>query len=558
MSNVLDFEWYAPRCLKIATKSNGIQPFRLREIQRRYIHHLKNDFPDGIVRSIVLKGRQAGWSTLVAGINTHSTVTRSNNSGIVMADKYDRSQAIFSLYKRFVANLPPRLRPMVAKLNDHEVIFDNPDVFKRAIHPGLGSGFMAETGMDKDAGKSASRQWAHLSEYAFYQFSTEIDSSVQNSIPLARGTSIIKESTANGLGGVGESFYNQWTAAVRGDYLYKPFFVAWFMVDDYKMQIPMGFRRTKEEIDLVLRCPEITDENLVWRRYKISEIMTSADSFYSPLEIYQQEFPSFPEEAFLSSGNPVFDVSKLNKEILALKASPPPVPQVRFTKKYITQYSKMIKVYETPVLGHKYFIGADVSSGVPGGDFSHAKIINQDEVEVAHFHGHIDPDHFGRLLVEFAMIYNKALLIPEKNNMGHTTLNAIKEEGYLRIYTTSVQDELEDEKLTSKLGWVTTAKSKQVMLNKLISSHRDGEIKIRDIDTLREMLGIVREANGDVILNSKDRTVATCLALMGTTQGFEKAIIYNPEGKKDRLIFETKDKTREKIIQKAKVHEERF
>lgn len=546
MSDLLNFKWYAPRVLKIQTKSNGMQPFKLRKIQLKYLDHLKNDFPDGIIRSICLKARQVGQSTLIAGINTHNTITRYNHNGIVMADKYDRSQAVFGIYKRLITNIPDRLKPMIAKFNDHEIIFDNPNSFQRTTKPGLGSSLIAETGMDQDAGKSASRQWAHLSEYAFYQFSSEIDQSVQNSIPLAKGTMIVKESTANGMGSTGESFYNQWVAAERGEYLYKPFFVAWYDVEDYRMNVPRGFILDKEEIDLIKRCPDITNENLAWRRYKISEIMTSADSYLTPSELFKQDFPSFPEEAFLSSGNPVFDIEKINRDILKLKANPPPLITVKHTKKYISMYAKSLKVYVTPKAGEKYFIGADVAMGLQGGDYSHAKIIDSNMREVANFHAHLDPDHFGRVLVELAMTYNKALITPEKNAMGHTTLNAIKEMGYLRIYTSAIQDEIEENKLTHKLGWTTTAKSKQVMLNALIASYRDGEIEIRDIDTLREMLGVTRESNGDVVLNSKDRIVATCLAIMGTTQGYESATVYSPD-KPKKLIFETMDKSREEI-----------
>lgn len=549
MFDIHDFSQYSSVALKIQTKSQGLQPFILRKAQLRYFHHLKTDFPDGIIRSINLKPRQAGWSTGISGWNFHGMSTRFSYNGLVMADKLTRTTAVHSIYTRFLSHLPGPLRPMIAKLNESEILFDNPDPNKRKDRPGLSSGLITETAQDPNAGKSASRQWAHLSEYAFYPYAAEIDTSVQNSIGLHRGTAIFKESTANGMGGDGESFYEQWMAAERGDYEYKPFFVAWYEIEDYALEVPRGFILTPEEVELVKRCPEITNANLAWRRRKIRETRTDSDSGLTPEELFKQDFPSFPEEAFLSTGRPVFDMDKLKNQTNRLRSTPPEIKPIKHTRPYLSMYPKLLTVFEVPKEGRRYFIGADVAEGIEGGDASHAKILDDNHVEVAFFHGHLDPDHFGKVLVELAKIYNKALIIPEMNNMGSTTIQAIKEEDYLRVYMREVHDEIEDNKETLKMGWRTTRANKQLMLNGLIAEFRDSDIHIRDIDTLREMIRVVRGENGDVDLNGKDRVVATCLALIGASQTFEPAKIYDPF-KKEKVLFETKDLFREKILKK--------
>jgi hypothetical protein len=540
---------YAPVALKIKTKLRGLQLFTLRKYQLRYIQHLKDDFPDGIIRSISLKPRQAGWSTLIAGINMHAMGTRFNERGIMLADKFSRTSDVHGIYTTFVDNLPRPLLPMISANNSEEINFDNPNKDRRIQHPGLGSSIKSETAQDPNAGRSGTRMFAHLTEYAFYPYAASVDEGVQNSVPLGRGTRIFKESTANGMGGDGASFYEQYMAAERGDYIYKPFFVAWYEIDDYALPIPLGFRLNKEEIELVTRCPEITDANLVWRRMKISEYANDSKTSLSPQERFKQDFPSYPEEAFLSTGRPVFDTEKIKKQIEALRRDPAPVVKIKAIQKHLRMFEDLLTVYFVPEKGRKYFIGADVAEGLEIGDSSSAKIIDDDHREVAKFHGKIDADLYGRVLVELAKIYNLSLLVPEKNNMGHTTLNAIKDEGYLKVYMTVVEDELEKSKETVKLGWVTTVKSKQKMLNKFIQSFRDDEIKIMDIDLLREMMTVVREPNGDVVLNGKDRVVAACLALMGTTQNYEPAKVHDPN-KKEKLLFETKDLSRERIMKR--------
>lgn len=546
--SILDFEWYAPRVLKIMTKVNGLQPLKLRKSQKRFLKHLHEDFPDGIIRSISLKPRQAGWSTIIAGINVHKMATCFHEKGIMLADKFGRTREVHGIYSNYVNNIPHEIRPMVAKNNNEEILLDNPDPLERVKRPGLGSGFRSETAQDPNAGRSGTRRWAHLTEYAFYPYADSVDEGIQNSIPLAKGTRIFKESTAWGMSGVGESFYTQWQAAVAGDSIYKPFFVAWYEIDDYALPVPSGFVLTPAEVDLVKRCPEITNENLVWRRLKLKEYAAGTESIFTPEERFCQDFPSYAEEAFLSTGRPVFDLQKLKTHIHSLQQNPVPLISVKLTKTYLRMYPQFLKVYKVPEKGRKYVIGADIAEGLETGDFSDAFILDAETLEeVAVFHGHLDPDHFGNVLVDLAEIYNRALLVPEINNMGHTTLEAIKRRGYLKVYMRAVFDQLEQSKETLQMGWRTTRSNKQTMLSRLVAKYRDGEVIIRSRETLNEMMNLNRESDGDVELNGKDRIVACCLALMGLDQLYEAASVTVP-GRKKKLLYETKDLSREVIL----------
>lgn len=550
MSQIKNFEWYATHVLKIQTKTQGLRPFKLMPFQLKYIHHINNDFHDGIVRSIVLKARQSGFSTLLGGYFTHKMVTNFDFKMIMLADKAGRTDEVFSIYRRFVNNIPDRLKPMLARDNEREILFDHPNPAKRRSNPGLRSSIQGETANDAQAGRSGTRKAAHLTEAAFFPYADKIDESVGNSIPLYDGTYIIKESTANGMAGHGEYFYNLWMAAERGETIYKPFFVAWYLVTDYKIPVPHGFILTKQETDLIRRCPEITNENLAWRRMKIREY-SGTDSILTPEERFCEDFPSYPEEAFLSTGRPVFDQDKLKDKITELRNHPPGKVNVIITKPTLQMFRDSLTVFKAPEPGKRYIIGADIAEGLESGDYSHAFVMSEDRKQCAFFHGHIDSDLFGKVLVELAKIYNDALLVPEINNMGLATLAAIKNERYTKIYVRSTADQLIDEK-NDKLGWRTTSANKMQMLSRLIAWFRDDELQILDIDLLREMQSITREPGGDVVLNSKDRVAACCLCLMGIDQLHQKAIITNPEGKKQKIQFETKDLFRDKVLIKER------
>ena len=61
-----DFEYYAKHCLKIRTKSDGIQPLLLNTAQKHIHERLEQQLKEmGRVRAIIVKGRQQGASTYI-------------------------------------------------------------------------------------------------------------------------------------------------------------------------------------------------------------------------------------------------------------------------------------------------------------------------------------------------------------------------------------------------------------------------------------------------------------------------------------------------------------
>lgn len=548
MQDLFDYYFYTENFLKIKTKLDGLQPLQLRLYQRKFREFY--EAINGPIRLYVLKPRQAGFSTVAASFFAHPMFTEEYFTGIAMADKKGRTQAIASIYKTYLSELPPPMRPMVALNNTEQILLDNPIEKDRKQRPGLGSGIVFETANDPNAGRSTSRKFAHLSEAAFYRYASQIDEGVQNSIPLAPGTAVIKESTANGRAGIGKAFYEGYNAAKRGDSIYKAFFVAWYEIDDYAIEPEYGFRKTKEEIEIQRAHPVVTDANLMWRRLKILEYQNDADNtILTPAERFKQDFPLDDIEAFLSTGAPVFDAELVDRLIQRFAECP-----VRDLKESMQIKSHMIKmfwdrleIYSPPRQEKQYFIGADVAEGLAIGDSSSAYIMDNEYNQVARWHGKIDPDLFGHLLISLSIFYNRALIVPEVNNMGHTTVTTIRNEGYSKIYRETVEDKVTKEKV-ERLGWRTTEKSKQTMLNEALRLFREGDLGIKDKNLAKEMSLITREENGRVNLNGRDRVVAMCLALMGRK---EMATI-TVRGPKPRAITGTGAEIEEAFLRQMK------
>ena len=116
-----------------------------------------------------------------------------------------------------------------------------------------------------------------------------------------------------------------------------------------------------------------------------------------------QEYPRNPEEAFIKSGNPVFDVDALRD----LPTDDPRRGYIHVLSRKNIEFRQTpdgeFCIWEEPRPDGVYVIGADVAEGLAHGDYSSAHIIEAHDLRVvAHWHGHIEPDLFGDLLAELA------------------------------------------------------------------------------------------------------------------------------------------------------------
>src|SRR5437764_327824 len=82
--------------------------FAQRFVHRKLGEQLERDRR---VRAIILKARQEGISTLVAGRNFRRMHLDLHKRAAVIADKKERASDLFSIYARFDENLPPHMRP---------------------------------------------------------------------------------------------------------------------------------------------------------------------------------------------------------------------------------------------------------------------------------------------------------------------------------------------------------------------------------------------------------------------------------------------------------------
>jgi hypothetical protein len=225
-----------------------------------------------------------------------------------------------------------------------------------------------------------------------------------------------------------------------------------------------------------------------------------------------QEYPRSPEEAFVKSGNPVFDIDLLDSfEMID--------PEEGYLHVYSDKNYEFrnaddgpLTVWDFPRPECVYVIGADVAEGLVHGDYSSAHIVNASTGEVvAHWHGHIEPDLFGDLLADLGWWYNQALVGVESNNHGLTTLKAAQRCGYRNLYRQRKLT-IRSPQATETLGWRTTASSKPLAIDELVAAIRNEDIIIYCYKTIGELRTFVRKDNGKMAGSPHDdRTMSLAI-----------------------------------------------
>lgn len=136
---------------------------------------------------------------------------------------------------------------------------------------------------------------------------------------------------------------------------------------------------------------------------------------------------------------------------------------------------------------HRYGIGGDTAEGV--GEDSNAMVLwdFDSNLAVATYHSNtIAPDLFGYEMAKLGRMFGECVLAPERNNTGHATIAALRQDEYPNIFVEVVSDKI-TEKHTEKLGWGTDRRTKPQMWFDFKKDFDDGVINIRDLELLKEI-----------------------------------------------------------------------
>ena len=424
--------------------------------------------------TISLKARQIGWSTLAAGYAFWLVFFHPDQTVVKLSRTENFAKKLLQMSKYGYNRLPDHMKergPRCVKQNLLELNFDN------------GSSIESMASRE-NAARGITASLIIADEWAFFNDPAEAWTAIYPATEV--GGQIIGISTANGYGNWFHRFYE---AAKNGTNNFTAMFFPWNSI------------------------PE-RDEAWYLKRTKDME----------PWQL-SQEYPASDDEAFIASGNPVYDTDMLKARIEVMH--PEFEGNLALDENDNFQLVKLgdpnLKVWERPQPGMVYAIGADIGAGVPDGDYSTATVIKANTGQVvAIFRERLPPEDFADALNMLGLFYQKALLAPERNTHGLVVVRRLSYElNYPNLYL-HTRDNIQ-RSTTRNVGWHTNAASKPVLVDELGAALRRGKLILHDEETLTELLSFSRKTtrNGHETFEGKphdDLVISLGIANMALQQ----------------------------------------
>lgn len=447
--------------------------------------------------NLIVKARQFGFTTLYCIDYLDEALWVSGMSCGIIAHERDALIKIFRIVTRAYDNLPGWMKPKTNAANANELIFDTRfDGFK------LDSGIYVSMKV-----RSGTVQKLHITESAYIKNRAELNAGSKQAVPISG--SISEESTGNGL----NEFYDAVMEALQKKTFdpmdYKAYFYPWYINAEYTLPGTLE-NPTHKEIELKLRY-NVTDGQLLWRRWKMKQLkQDNIEAGLSGEQLFNQEYPTTILDAFQSGSGNIFDINKLTsiepekpktlEELLQQIEVMFSNPNDSIIKlQYINQVKELltheVSIWRLPVPGKEYVIGCDPSDG-EGADSGDVDVWTQDDEgnkeQVAQFYGKKRPDELAELIKMMAEFYNRAFVGVE-SNMLSTVLFLVK---IYDNYYSKIDIDEKTQKRSKKLGWYTTMKTRDVMIDDFIIHFDEDALKIRSVVTLREMRTFVKKESG--------------------------------------------------------------
>lgn len=480
----------------------------------------------GPIMAIILKARQLGISTLVQGLIFEAQVRGDNISAKLVSSLEQSAREVYEMQSRFIDTFSGE---MVTGVVRPRILLPT----KSRSESGLAIQFGAPLGgkltcdsaqAKADPGRGGTYQVCHFTEVGEWPRDRETLVALDQVLHIVPGTMKVIESTARGARG---AFYVDWKAAESGMSDYVPIFLPWYMrpdswdfrlseIERAQLQKDLDnprFGDYREESFLTAQryfrpgkgWVKVDLDQLAWRRWWIT------NKCGGQVDLFHQEYPAFPEEAFLSTGRPVFDQRLCAERIKEIEKAPrnwrfrgdlKPIDW-RFILGYhdVDRYFQEntqpaleaddlgpLIIWEDPMPGEEYVMACDVAEGVQGGDHCAISIGTASTGQiVAAYRALTDPITLARIAFRLGWWYNRALLAVEKNNHGYTVLvHLLDPLQYPNVYRRMQRDVI-GQPTVDQFGWVTNPTTRKQMFHTFRAWFKENPKRIPWLRLLSEM-----------------------------------------------------------------------
>ncbi len=421
--------------------------------------------------NIVLKARQMGITTWVAGRFFLKTITRRGVLTVQVAQTQEAAEGIFRMVQRFWECLPDDLRegPLRrSKANTGQMRFAELDSEFRVLSAG-----------DEGAGRGLTINNLHCSEVSRWPGdAAAVLAGLRGAV--APGGEVVLESTPNGAYGC---FYGEWTEAMgRGTV---PHFFPWWMEPAYVSETAADLRYDEQAL---MERHGLTAKQIGFRR--------ELERRYRGLRT--QDFAEDAESCFRATGECCFDIEAVERCMRDLAEMIPAE----------TRRDGALEIWLPPLQGRAYVVAVDTAGGGADGDFAAVQVVELSTgLQCAELRQRLGTLELARVAAALAREYCGALVAIERNNHGAGVLAYLNSsERYTNIY-----------EHTGVAGWLTTAGNKATMISRIGALLVEEPWLFRSRRLLAECRTFVSHAGGR--MGAASGAHDDCLMAMAVAQG---------------------------------------
>lgn len=545
-----DFAFWAALYVYIKNKGGGDDVlFRLTRPQRKFVERLealrKANKP---IRIVLLKARQWGgsttsqlymaWLQLIHKVGLNSLIIAHQGAG---------SDEIKDMFDRMIKAYPiTMLYKLGETYNENESKLVGVG-HSGSIHrvPQRNCKIKIGTAERPDSCRGGDYNLVHLSEVGLWKTTDgkkpeDIVRSACSGILLKPYTMIVYESTANGTGNF---FQREYDAAKRGTSQFEAMFVSWFDIEQYSLT----FEDNDAKADFAIwlwknrnngsaSSARAESGKYLWWLWEQGATLEAINWYVQERAKYNEhapmasEYPSDDVEAFVHSGERVFDKYKVDefrasckppKYIGDVYADGDSEKDALKNLRFAEDTQGLLWIWDLPeiddkeIVTNRYLTIVDIGGRSKKADWSVILVIDRlfmldgDRPEVvAQWYGHIDMDILAWKAAQIAAFYDDSLLVIESNtlethdkerqvdgDLSHFILNQIKDV-YPNLYARKQTEDEIREGLPRKYGFHTNVATKPMIISTLIKVIREHLYTERDERCLDEYVVYEKKQNG--------------------------------------------------------------
>ena len=547
-----DFPFWAAMFIIIKYKGGSEGYFNLTLPQRKFVQMMEDMRKAGKpIRIILLKARQWGGSTTSQlYMMWLQLMHKKGLNSLIVAHQGSGSDEIKDMFDRALQHYPAEL------LHDLGEQYDNDE--KKVEGVGKSGSIQRVIARDckikigtaerPDGCRGGDYSLVHLSEVGLWRATEgkkpeDIVRSACSGVLLKPYTMIVYESTANGAGNF---FHREYVDAKDGKSQFTPLFISWFEIELYTLPFASDEERNKfaqslYENRLCENAPSVREESgsYIWYLWNCGATLEAIHWYTEERRKYNDhgkmasEYPSDDMEAFVNSGNRVFDMYQLGdmrrcckppKYIGEVVANGDTGKEAMLNTHFVKDAQGLLAVWQLPeeqdedtIVTNRYLVVVDIGGRWQKADYSVIAVFDRiymtdDEgkpVIVAQWRGHIDMDKLAWKATQIACFYHNAKLVIESNTLethdqarqvdGDQSLYILNliADVYPNLYARSnnAEDKIKDGMETT-YGFHTNTKTKPIIISTLINAIRDKLYIERDENAIDEMANYERKQNG--------------------------------------------------------------